>query len=534
MSKEVVYIDINDDITSVIEKIKHSKEKIVALVPPKQIGLLQSAVNLHLLARAAKEAKKYIVIITTKDSLSKLAAMAKIPVAKTLQSKPVLAKLPIDKPEDDLIDGETMPVGELVAASPSLKNNAKVSTADVIDDPTDPTPQPPIDKPVKSGFLAKLSGARKKLIWSAVFLLLLAAGLVWALVFAPEASIVLKTKTKLVNVSQVVQLTEDSSKTNHDNHIVHAQSQVLEKSRKLEFAATGDKNVGEKAQGKMTITNTAMVAVTVPAGASFSKDGCTFVTQEAVSLARPTGSIFDPKPDRKTVAVVATAPGATCNIKEGDHKSSIGYVTGYGSDMTGGTDRVVKVITEADVNAAKEKIAELGKEEALSELKNKFDASAVVINESLKIEAGEAKSSIEVGKEAPENKATLEQTVKYSLTAVVRGRLVEYIDQLVLKQEQETRVKQKVYQSGDDQLQFDDFTSKDGAVSVKVITQVRIGPDVSIDEIKEFAKGKSHGEIQDRYEAIDGIETVTVDFRPMWVRRVPNNIDRITVSVDLQ
>lgn len=532
MSKEVVYIDINDDITSVIGKIKNSKERIVALVPPKQIGLLQSAVNLQLLARAAKEAKKYIVIITTKDSLSKLAAMAKIPVAKTLQSKPVLAKLPIEKPEDDLIDGETMPVGELVAASSSLQGNTKVSTSDVITDPTDPTPKP--TPPVKQGFLTKLKAGRKKIILTIVFLLFLTAGLIWALVFAPQASIVLKTKTKLVNINQTVNLTEDSSKVNHESNIIHAQSQILEKSRKLEFAATGDKNIGEKAQGDMTITNTALVAVTIPAGTSFSKDGCTFVTTGAVSLARPGGTIFDPKPDRKTVKVVATAPGEACNVKEGDYKSAISYVTGFGSEMTGGTDKVVKVITENDINAAKEKITELGREEAISELKNKFDASAVVINESLKIEVGEAKSSVEVDKEAPENKATLEQTVKYSMTAIVRGRLVEYIDQLVLKQEEGAKVKQKVYQSGDDQLQFDDYTSKDGNVSVKIITQVRIGPSISIDEVKEFAKGKNYGDIQSRYETIEGIETVSVDFRPMWVRRVPNNTDRINVSIDLQ
>lgn len=532
MSKEIVYIDINDDITSVIEKIKYSKEKIVALVPPKQIGLLQSAVNLQLLARAAKETKKYIVIITTKDSLAKLAAMAKIPVAKTLQSKPTLAKLPIDQTEDDLIDGEAMPVGELVATSSTSVSDAKVKTADVIDNPDMPTPEP--IKPAKTGWLAKLKASRKKLILASLAVLLLAGVLVWALVFAPQADIVLKTKTKLVNVNQKISLTEDSSKASNDNNVIHAQSQVLEKSRKLEFAATGEKNVGNPARGQITLTNTSLVAVTVPAGAGFTKDGCTFVTAEAVSLSRPTGSIFDPKPDRKTVVVTASSPGVACNIKEGDYKSSLSYVTAHGTEMSGGTDQLVKVITENDINAAKEKLAELGREEAISELKNKFDASAVVINESLKIEADEAKTSIEVGKEAPENKATIEQSVKYSMTAIVRSRLVEYINQFVLKQEQDTKVKQKVYESGDDQLQFDNFEIKDGVASVKIVTQVRIGPDLSVEEIKEFAKGKNFGEIQNRYEAIEGVESVKVDFRPMWVRRVPNNDSRITVSIDLQ
>ena len=49
--KDIIYIDVEDDITAIIGKIKESKEKIIALVPPKRIGVLQSAVNLRLLAR---------------------------------------------------------------------------------------------------------------------------------------------------------------------------------------------------------------------------------------------------------------------------------------------------------------------------------------------------------------------------------------------------------------------------------------------------------------------------------------------------
>jgi len=49
MNKDVIYIDVEDDITAIIGKIKASSEKIVALVPPKRVGVLQSAVNLRLL-----------------------------------------------------------------------------------------------------------------------------------------------------------------------------------------------------------------------------------------------------------------------------------------------------------------------------------------------------------------------------------------------------------------------------------------------------------------------------------------------------
>ena len=73
MNKDVIYIDTEDDITTIISKIKASKERIIALVPPRRIGVLQSAVNIRLLARAANSIDKRIVLITNDTVLAGLA-----------------------------------------------------------------------------------------------------------------------------------------------------------------------------------------------------------------------------------------------------------------------------------------------------------------------------------------------------------------------------------------------------------------------------------------------------------------------------
>ena len=44
MNKDVIYIEPEDDITDIITKIEKSKEKIVALVPPKKAGVFRSVV----------------------------------------------------------------------------------------------------------------------------------------------------------------------------------------------------------------------------------------------------------------------------------------------------------------------------------------------------------------------------------------------------------------------------------------------------------------------------------------------------------
>src|SRR5690606_17759481 len=114
MQKDVIYIDVDDDITAIIDKVKSSQQKIIALVPPKRTGVLQSAVNLRLINRAASQQDKRLVVITGDTALSSLAAAASIPVAKNIQSKPELADitaLSVDD-DDDIIDGAELPVGD--------------------------------------------------------------------------------------------------------------------------------------------------------------------------------------------------------------------------------------------------------------------------------------------------------------------------------------------------------------------------------------------------------------------------------------
>ena len=524
MSKEVIYIDINDDITSLVEKIKKSPEKIVALIPAKEIGLLQSVINLQLLAKISKKAGKYLVIITSKESLIKLAGIAKIPIAKTLQSKPILTKPPVssNSATEEFIDGEMLPVGDLA----KMASGGAVTTDEVIVDPNAPVDASTTDKKLIK--VPSVNKFRKKFLIFGGLGLALIVFLVWAVAFAPRADIVIQAQSKLVNVDSVVNLTQNSNEVDVAKNIIHAQIQEISKIRTLDFAATGTKNVGVPASGKMTLTNKSLSAKTVPAGSGFSSGDCTFVTGPAVTIPAPTGDILDITPGKVTVTVTAIKPGSVCNLGTRDYQSSVTGVSAQGSDMGGGTDKVAKVVVQDDIDQATQKLTGLGDDNAKVELKNKFDPSAMVIDESLMVDQGVIKSSIAVDIEAPDGKAVLEQPVSYKLTAVVRKQLVEYVSQTVLK---DNKSNQKIYETGDNQIQFASFKADDSGASVKVITQVKVGPNISINEVKEFSKGKTFGEVQTKYEAVEGIKQVDVTFRPIWVRRVPNNINRINVEI---
>ena len=131
-SKDTIYVDIDDEITALIDKVRASNAKVVALVLPKRAAVLQSIVNMKLLKRTAENEKKNLVLITSEAGLLPLAGAVGLHVAKTLTSKPEIPpppsiggepetvqedlSLPLDEEDEELPDltkeaGETAAVG---------------------------------------------------------------------------------------------------------------------------------------------------------------------------------------------------------------------------------------------------------------------------------------------------------------------------------------------------------------------------------------------------------------------------------------
>src|SRR5438270_10474883 len=105
VGKDTVYVDVDDEITAIIDKVEAAKEKVVALVLPKRTAVLQSTVNMRLLKRSAENARKNVVLITSETALLPLAGAAKIHVAKNLQTTPAIPPSPLADKEA----ADTMP-----------------------------------------------------------------------------------------------------------------------------------------------------------------------------------------------------------------------------------------------------------------------------------------------------------------------------------------------------------------------------------------------------------------------------------------
>lgn len=543
MNKDVIYIDIEDDITGIIGKVKDAGTKIVALVPPKRIGILQSVVNLKLLQKAANEADKRVVLITSDHSLTALAAGVKIPVAKNLQSRPEVPQISApQEAEDEIINGKELPVGDVAkslgtaAAGGSVAEDISKNV-----DLNDVTQTPPKPMPKKLDQVSKVVGKAKMGIpnfnkFRKMFFIFGGLGvalivfLVWALVFAPHATVTINAKTTNVDIQKPLVLRTDVGSSDTKNGVIKPVVQQLKKSVANEFTATGTKDIGNPAKGTMTVSNGANSdPITVPAGTTFAgADGHNFSSDTGLTVPGAKVQNGAIQPGTATVSVTAAAIGPDYNVAAQNY--SVQGFSGLGASgaaMAGGTKQTVTVVAQADVDKAKSQLATQDVNAAKTELKKQFGPDLQVIEESFTADQSAPTVSPDVGQQAQTAKLTVETT--YTYLAIARADVKAILTGAV-NDAMQGKADQQTYSLGDSSVAFQNFQKADtNSFTTRLVTTGYIGPKFDTKQLASQLVGKRFGEIQAIISPISGVSSVDVAFSPFWVTNV-SSADKIDIK----
>lgn len=541
MKKDVIYIDVEDDITAIIGKIKASSEKIVALVPPKRIGVLQSAVNLRLLARMAESGNKRLVLITNNKALIALSATALIPIAKNLQSKPEIAEiaaLEIDDGED-VIDGAQLPVGELVKTADSKKDDEVTEAISTIDVENE-NPQPSKTLSKSNIKVPDFSRFRKKLFIGILLAALLIAFLVWATQSAPAARIIITAKTSSAPVSVAVKL-GGTEATDVKKGIIQTVQKQIKNDVSVEFTATGEKDVGEKATGTITVENCDSIdEIVIEADTVFiASSGENFINasqaivpglEDSASKCRETGE----GAGTVDIPVVAERSGLGYNISATNYSITgvNGDVYANGGQMAGGTTKIATVVTASDVQKASQVLVDLSSDSVKQQLIKQFANGESVIADSFNVNHAAAVSVPAIGAEAT-GKVKLTSQTTYSIIAIAKSELQTYLKYALNKQISNEK-SQRVYNDGIDKVVLSGYLRTSQGATVNVAATGKIGPNIDQASIKEQVKGKRYGDIQSLIGGIEGVNDVDVKFSYFWVATVPNDVNKIDVEFILQ
>jgi len=261
-----------------------------------------------------------------------------------------------------------------------------------------------------------------------------------------------------------------------------------------------------------------------------------FVTNSAVTVPKATltfGNECGPDhlcPGTATIGVTAEAPGTKYNGATGSVSGSFGGATGAFTGATsGGTDRTATVVSQSDIDKAKEQLASQDSEKIKKELKKQFKGDVIIIDESFKADTGTPVSTPGVGGEATRAKLTSETT--YTLVAVNRAELKKVLNAYLKTQINESD--QKIYADGDESANFSQFEPAGNNYTVRIQTDGSVGPKIDDAALKPQLVGKRAGEIQQLVDGVQGVEDVQTQFSPFWVTTAPD-ANKITIKFVLK
>ena len=571
MNKEVIYLEPEDDITDILTKLQQAEQKLVALVPPKKATMLRSAVNMKLVARVAKECEKVAVIVTADPAIIKMAMAAKIPVAKTLQSRPMVPteeSVKASEREEQVIDEET---GEFTTEKPakSKKDNAKMgskasdvdsdarksataNTLDLTEETLENDPKgakngkKPGQKPKNGLKVPSFEKYRKWIMIGVPAAIVLIIALVWAFVFAPSATITVAISSTSSNFNETIRFTTDPNAEDISAGVLYAEQQTLEEKYNLDFTATGEEDKGDRAKGTLKVVYSLYGRDFQDKGFSYHiPEGEVFTTSDGLRYVATTTStpfswdggdypilcdtqISSPsKLCTKTfeVPVEAVEGGTDYNIAAGARWSAydgIALVTNP-SAISGGTSKMVKVVSEDDVKKAKEAIVAEHERDGRSHIYEDLGDKDIAIDGSFKAEAGDAEATPAIGEEIKSDVTPkVVVPVKYIVYYVSLDKIEEFI-----KAKSDVEEGQKIYSIG--KPYFERFTSLEEPARLK--TSITTGPTVTEDDIFEKVKGHKTGEVQSLLRPINGVSSVEVRTPYFWVSSVPTDRNKVTITL---
>ena len=566
MNKDVIYIEPEDDITDIINKIENAKSKIVALVPPKKAGVFRSIVNIKLISKAGASAEKTIVLVTNDPSIKKLAAATKLPVAKNLQTAPVIPKadeddLPkdstsveeLDEDQEDDSGPEEEPETEKAETTPQEKDmpeedESEEAVADKEADEKALANKKQGKTAAKWGkpankFIAWIVAHKKLAILSGIGLVLLIIFAIWAFIIAPNVTLTVGIKTELNNFSENISFTTNLEEENADEGKFYLDEKKIESAQEVPFEATGKKNVGERASGEVVVYTYFKEKGTVPinAGSSFTISGLTFISEQTVSLSWDGKDVEDCGNNKQVsmissgclisgrVPVTANAPGKDYNIAASNSGWNTTANVAVYSDkaMSGGTDEYVTIVQQSDIDKAKSELTTSNEAEDREKLMETIDKDALVINSSFAKSTSDAVSTPAVGEEVKDGvKPSIKVTVTASIYTIDKTKVEKFITNKANLGEA-----QKIYEMKDPFIE--NFSKNDGGITGKLKTSYLVGPKITENDVIEKVKGKGLGEAQHDLRDINGLE-VHIDPSVPWVMSIPNNPNKITVIFEVK
>lgn len=541
---DTLYLEVDEEIPSVVDKLRHLDSPEVILVVPAGASLIQSLVNVKLLRRTAEQAKKRLSFVTTDDVGRHVAGQVGIPVYVSVKDRrrvePVRPSRPTASPEApiDLRPEPTTVAGVPVHhyGEPEARQGALVrASARPADFQATPVPVSLVrtadDRSTVLQGAASSSPRRRG--WR-----FLAAGFAGAALLIllgywyPRATVTLTVATQPFTATPALVI--DSSKQflpeGTTDRLV-GERLIASATATKEVPATGSKDVGAKARGTVSLENRLGQAVKLSSGTKLvTATGVVLATTTELTTPAATASIEASgavvvSPGRIDGAVEAAQSGEAGNVAKGTTLT----VQGLGSsvqdkvsaiiktDLSGGTTQLQTVVSDDDLTAAKQAADETANQEARAKLTD-LAAGQALLDDAVRLTPGDEQTSAKAGDEAQTVSATRSVSAE-AITfdeAVVQRTFTALVEQAVPSA-------QMLVVSPDDGVTttVSDLDWSAGTFRLEAVIQTHVAADVDQVALIRSLVGQSVTRAGQILSQRMDIDHATVTLRPGWLPRLP-------------
>ncbi len=429
---DLIYLEVDEEITSVIDRLKKSKGKRLGIVVPRGAMVLQSVVNLKLIEREAEKAKKKVALITSDKVGRSLAMQVGVPVFDDAKQAEVAE--PVARAERTPVGQDVIEI-DMSDESGNLPEGVNVHYYNGEEEAKGVPkvmPKKPELKMEKANFashkvaaaapVAKASSdvikkKRKIKIIAAVAAVLLAIIGFWILFLRAEVTVTVPADV----YEATADVTVDSTLMSSDPAAGKIKGDLLETQKEFskDISATGKKNTGDKAKGTLTFYNGTGVDKSLAAGTVVtSDDGKKFNLDSAITIPKATldagGNIVKGKTNG---AVTAQSSGTDYNMS-----SSTSYTIASESalsaqgETSGGTTKEVKVVSATDLEQAKDQLIAEAPKTMKAEL-TKQAGGKYILDSAIDYSVQDFSANKKAGDEAD----------KFTVKAKVTGKTIAFI-----------------------------------------------------------------------------------------------------------
>lgn len=356
--------------------------------------------------------------------------------------------------------------------------------------------------------------------------------------FGTSSTVVLTLKARIIEQNKNISFST-SKASDRSQGVIAAEIVSVSEEGSASTAATGKKEIGDQAKGKVTIFNRLSEAKTLPETTIIkSPNGLEFALENSVTIKAVASSSADEtvSPSKVEVSVVARQIGKESNLPSGTKFSVASFdttemIAKNDSPFSGGTKKEVTVISKSDVEKLIEELPKILESKAKEKIKKQVSKDKNLLPIFTNKTLSKKKFNKDAGQEG--DKLTLEGIVSYTGTAYKKDALKSLAQDLI----KDSISNDMTIKSNNFKIDLKDIREKDKKITATLIVKALLQPKIDEKTLATKLSGKSYKDAKSlllkipQVESIDISSKPAIPFLPKILTKTTNNI-KIIVNVN--